>query len=262
MMLSTVLLAKIAVTMLAVVGLSLIAEHLSARLAGILAGYPHGIAIVLYFIGIEQGVDFAAKASIYAIGGLGANMLLAYVYHRLCRAPGLGDVLLAAAGGLMAFLAFAALLNRLHISQLTAAAITLAMIAAALLLLRRAVNVKVVKGVGISHLDVLMRALLATAIVLGITGAAGAIGPDWSGLLSGFPVVTFPLLLIIHFHHGPAPIATMVKNYPLGLISLLVFTLTVSLAFPALGMNWGTAAGFAAATLYLILLAPLVRKLS
>ena len=260
-MITGILIAKIAVTMIAVIGLSLIAEHLSARVAGILAGYPHGIAIVLYFIGIEQGTGFAAEASIYAIGGLGANVLLAYVYYRLCSAPGLVNVLVAAGASLAAFLAFAALLNRLEINQLLAVLITLVMIILVAVLMRRAVNVKVEPRVGISHLDVLMRALLATLIVLAITGAARAIGPDWSGLLAGFPVVTFPLLLIIHFHHGHPPIATMVKNYPLGLISLVVFTLTVSLAFPAWGMNWGTAAGFATATLYLIVLAPIVRKM-
>lgn len=261
-MISAILFAKIAVTMLAVVGLSLIAEYLSTRLAGILAGYPHGIAIVLYFIGIEQGAEFAAAASITAIGGLGANVLLAYVYARLCAAPSLLNVLLAAGGSLAAFLAFAALLSQLGLDQLQAVLITLAMIALAALLLRRAKHVKIVRGVGISHLDVLMRALLATLIVLLITGVARAVGPGWSGLLAGFPVVTFPLLLIIHFHHGAAPIAAMVKSYPFGLVSLVVFTLTVSFAFPAWGMNWGTAAGFAAATLYLIVLAPLLRKLS
>lgn len=260
MLLSGILIAKIAVTMAAVVGLSLIAEHISARLAGILAGYPHGIAIVLYFIGLEQGVEFAAAASVYAIGGLGANVLLAYVYHRLARAPGLINVLVAMAGSLAAFGVFAAILNQLGIDHLLAGLITMGMIGLVALLVRGQSNVKISPAAGISHLDVLMRALLATAIVLLITGAAKAIGPDWSGLLAGFPVVTFPLLLIIHFHHGKAPIATMVKNYPFGLVSLLVFTVTVSFAYPALGMNRGTAAGFAAATLYLIVLAPLLRK--
>ena len=261
MVLSGILIAKIAVTMAAVVGLSLIAEHLSVRLAGVLAGYPHGIAIVLYFIGVEQGVDFAAAASIYAIGGLGANVLLAYVYFRLCQTSGLKNVLVAAGGSLAAFLSLAAIINKLEVNQLFATLITFVMIGLVAVMMRRAVNVKVSKNVGISHLDVLMRALLATFIVLAITGTAKAIGPDWSGLLAGFPVVTFPLLLIIHFHYGRPPIATMVKNYPYGLISLVVFTVTVSLAFPAFGMNWGTLIGFAAATLYLVVLAPLVRKI-
>ncbi len=261
MILDGILIAKVAVTMAAVVGLSLIAEYLSARVAGILAGYPHGIAIVLYFIGIEQGVDFAAEASIYAIGGLGANVLLAYVYYRLCRAPGLQNTLIAACVSLVSFLMLAAIINQLEINQFLAMLITFIMIGLVAVMMRRTTNVKVSKGVGISHLDVLMRALLATCIVLSIAGAAKAIGRDWSGMLAGFPVVTFPLLLIIHFHYGRPPIATMVKNYPFGLISLVVFTVTVSFAFPAFGMNWGTLIGFAAATLYLLILAPLVRKM-
>ena len=85
MLLSGIVLLKIAVTLMVVIGLSWVAEHVSPKLAGILAGYPHGIAIVLYFIGVEQGVDFAARAAIYAIGGLAANVVLSYVYFRLCQ---------------------------------------------------------------------------------------------------------------------------------------------------------------------------------
>ena len=45
------LMLKIVITLLVVISLSLVAERLSARWAGLLAGYPLGIAIVLYFPG-------------------------------------------------------------------------------------------------------------------------------------------------------------------------------------------------------------------
>ena len=51
----SLLLAKIATAIIAVVGLSLVAERVSPRVAGILSGYPLGTAIALFFIGIELG---------------------------------------------------------------------------------------------------------------------------------------------------------------------------------------------------------------
>jgi hypothetical protein len=260
MVLTGILIAKIAVTMVVVVGLSLIAEHVSTRLAGILAGYPHGIAIVLYFIGLEQGVEFAAQASIYAIGGLAANILLAYVYFLICRQPRWINLFLASVGGVAAFLSFSFILTQFKINQLVASLVAVTMIILVAALLRGVKNIPIGQRVRIRYLDIFLRALLATMIVLMITQAAYVIGPDWAGLLAGFPVVTFPLLLIIHIQYGQQQIATMVKNYPFGLMSLVVFTLTVSFAFPTFGMNLGTLIGFIVATIYLVVQSSLVNK--
>jgi hypothetical protein len=101
---------------------------------------------------------------------------------------------------------------------------------------------------------------VSTGIVLILTGAAGLIGPDWSGLLSGFPVVTFPLLMIIHLRHGDEAVATIARNYPYGLVSLVIFTLTVSYAYPHMGMNAGTLLGFLTATIYLAGLSIIIWK--
>lgn len=59
----SLLLAKIATAIIAVVGLSLVAERVSPRVAGILSGYPLGTAIALFFIGIELGEPFAAASA-------------------------------------------------------------------------------------------------------------------------------------------------------------------------------------------------------
>lgn len=250
-MLSGLLIAKILVTLVAVVGLSLIAEHVSPQVAGILAGYPHGIAIVLYFIGLEQGAEFGGHAAMFAVGGLSANAFLAFVYYLLCRSKHWTNVGLAALGSVAGFLAFAAVLKQLSLSAVEAIGFTLVVLFVSGFLLRNIQNSKITTKPKIRLPDMVLRAALAALIVLAITGLAGVIGPDWSGLLSGFPVVTYPFLLIIHAKHGPAPISTIAKNYPFGVVSLLVYTATLSWAFPALGVNWGTLAGFVAATAYL-----------
>ncbi|MCP5036512.1 MAG: hypothetical protein GY945_02815 [Rhodobacteraceae bacterium] len=246
-MFSTLILVKIACTMAAVLGLSLVAERVSARAAGVLAGFPHGIAIVLYFIGVEQGADFAAEASLFAVAGLGANVVLAFAFARLSERP----VGLAAIGSIAAFLAVAGVMRLIAPGPVLAALLTLAIISAVWWLLRRGnhreLSVKPAIGPG----ELLLRAGFAAAIVVFITGIAALLGPEKAGLLAGFPVVTFPLLVIMHVRHGSAQVSAIVRHYPFGIVSLLVFTLTVSWGFSHLGVGFGTLVGLGAALLYL-----------
>ena len=248
---SFLLALKIVISMSVVTGLSLIAERASPKLAGILAGYPHGVAIVLFFIGLEEGSVFAAKAAIYAIAGLAANVTLAVVYALSCRGFKTASPLAAPLLSLVAFFALAAVLNALKLNTGAALGIAIFFVLAAGFLLRRGEDVQIRTAGGLRFGALIFRAVLATLIVLAITGGASAMGPQWAGLFSGFPIVTFPLLLIIHFHHGCAPVLTMIRNYPTGLGSLIVYALSLSVAYPLLGIYWGTLAGFAAATLYL-----------
>ncbi len=242
---------KIAITMAVVVGLSLIAEHGSARLSGILAGFPHGVAIVLFFLGAGEGVDFATRAATYTLAGLAANVTFALAYWLGLRRLKSRDMPLAPLIGLAGFFLVAALFSRLPLNAPAAAALAAAAIAAAGWVMRRETDVRIGKTVRTGWREVLIRALAAAATVVLITGMARAIGPHWSGLLAGFPIVTFPFLLIIHAGYGKAPLLTILKAYPTGLGSLVVYALTVRYAFPALGLGLGTLCGFAAAATWL-----------
>ena len=71
---------KIVVTSAMVLALSWINERVGPRIAGILAGFPLGIAVSLFFIGVEQGAGFAAEASVSTLGGLGASLAFCCVY--------------------------------------------------------------------------------------------------------------------------------------------------------------------------------------
>ncbi len=254
-MISSLILVKIIVTMVVVVGLSLVAERVGIRQAGVLAGFPHGIAIVLFFIGLEQGAEFATNAALFATAGLGANVLLAYIYAQLSMrlSAGLAAVVLTGLASVSAFLAAAFILHLISPGPALAVGLTLSMIILVRFLLRKTISNDIAEKPRLRILELLLRAAIAAVIVVLITSAAAAIGPGWAGLLAGFPVVTFPLLLIIHARHGPVPVAAMVRHYPFGLVSLLVFTLSVSWGFATLGVGLGTLVGLLAALFYLAL---------
>jgi hypothetical protein len=83
---ATLFLIKLVVVITVVVGLSIIAEHGSPRLAGLLSGYPTGSAITLFFFGLELSPQFAAHSAVYNMIGMVAMQVLIYAYYKTsCR---------------------------------------------------------------------------------------------------------------------------------------------------------------------------------
>lgn len=252
------LLYKICITMLAVLGLSFVAEKISTRLAGLLAGYPIGTAIILHFYGLEFGAEFAANAAIYNLCGLFASQCFAYAYYRSSRrwpAP-LPCTLLA----LVAYFVPAVLVSQAQPTRVSALALALLATGLFCILLRGRKEEQVLIDQAWSTRLVAGRLLLTASLVLLVTGVAGIVGPGWAGLFSAFPVALYPLVLLLHRSHGEPAARTVLGNFPYGLWSVIAYALTVSLVYPAYGVIAGTLIGFAIATVVLLpmVFAPLV----
>lgn len=108
---------------------------------------------------------------------------------------------------------------------------------------------------------ILLRAGSSAAIIMAITTLPRMAGPAWSGLFSSFPSTLFPLILIVHLTYGKDAAHTIIKNFPIGLGSLIIYCLSVSAFYPAWGLYTGTSASFLTATLYLIVYALVQRKI-
>jgi hypothetical protein len=254
------ILLKIAITVIVVTTLSLIAEHISPRAAGILSGYPLGSAIALFFIGVEQGAVFAGQSAIYNVAGLAALLFFMFVYYLVSRSlpSRLAKAVIIAAASVAANLAFFGLDAFLHAMSLPAWGCVL-VAAAAILgfggLFRGIPNAQIAQRIRLGPGVLIFRAALATLVILAITGAAHLVPPAWAGLFSAYPATVFPLLLILHSTYGAEQAHTVIKNLPTGLWALFLYSLTISFAYPRLGVYWGTLVGFAAATVYLLALA-------
>ena len=249
---------KVLVSILVVVVLSLIAEHAGPRVAGVVSGYPLGAAISLLFIGIEISPAFAARSAVFTAAGLTGTVAFVAGYLLGLRAaegrrrlPALGIALLPAlaAYGLTAWGVSLVSINR-------GSALVIAM--ASMILADRvfrtipdtAIHARIQLGFGVT----LLRAVFAALVILAITTAARAVGPEWAGLFSAFPITMLPLLVIIQFTYQPAHVRTIIKNIPRGLGSLLIYALVVATTYADLGIVWGTLLGYLAATLYLVMI--------
>jgi uncharacterized membrane protein (GlpM family) len=258
--LSLFLITKIGVTVGIVLALSLAAERVSPRVAGVLAGYPLGAAIALFFIGLEISPDFAARSAVYTLAGLAASQVFVYCYFMVSSRIRSRSIPVSSAAALAGYFAAAWLLHPISFSRAGAALTAAASMLLSAFLFRRVPNVAIARSVRFTPAVLLLRACLAAGIIVAITAAAGAVGPAWAGLFSAFPTALFPLLLIVHITYDKAHVHTIIKNFPPGLGSLIAYGLSVSYFYPAWGVGWGTPAAFGIATLYLLAYSAVVAR--
>lgn len=260
------ILAKILVTFLTVILLAKVAERLSPRHAGLLAGFPLGTAIALYFFGWQQGEQFAAQSAVYTLPGLAAAICLAWGYQQVIqRKPTLRFLPFAIICGLGCFLLTAGMLQLLPQHR----GLNFLVVLAAILLFRTLF--KSIKETRIQQtpqgvwsnkwLTLLFRASIASASILLITGLAELLGPERAGLLAAFPVSFFPLMLILHINYGASVLSTSIKHYPDGIGALVVYCLAVSSLYPLFGLHWGTLASLLCSVAYLLLYGQLRARL-
>lgn len=256
------LLIKIIVTILVVTGLSIVAERVSPKAAGILSGYPLGSAISLFFIGLEQGTVYAGNSAVFTVGGMAALLSFFHVYYLVSSKPHKNMILTSSGAALAVFLATSFILHAFAPPPWAGVLIAAAAIFGFGKLFRHIPNTQITGRIRLGLRVLLFRAALTALIVLTITGAAHTVPPNWAGLFSAFPATVFPLVIIIHHSYGADRAHTIIKNLPPGLWSLVFYCLVISFAYPRLGVYWGTAIGYAAATLYLLGLAAVQRRLA
>ncbi|MDY0041200.1 MAG: hypothetical protein RBS57_12885 [Desulforhabdus sp.] len=249
---------KILVSIAVVVLLSILAEVVSPRFAGVLSGYPLGAAITLFFFGLEISPEFAAASAIYTMAGLIATQAFAYTYYRASswasRWSKLSNILFASVSGVFCYFLVAAALHQLQLNMALAVVLPSISIFLFILLFRRAQNVRIHQRVSLNPQVLLLRSAAAACFVIVITSTAKLVGVRWAGLFSAFPITMLPFVMIIHFTYDPEHVYAILKNVPKGIGSLIVYSLAVALLYPTVGIYLGTFLAYLLATFYLLIL--------
>jgi len=258
-------LVKIGVAVAMVVGLSVLAEKVSTRFAGLFSGFPLGAAISLFFIGYEIDPAFAGLSAVYTVFGLIGTLAFVVGYQLTTRLmdgrAGIGAACGATLGGVLAYFGAASLLRFLPASLPAAVLSTSAAILICAAHFRHLENVRIERALQLRPWVLILRALFAAGVITLITASARLVGPDWAGLLSAFPITMLPFVFIIHASYRIDHVRSILKNVPTGLGAIVVYGLMVSWTYPKLGIWLGTLAGYAASTTYLAVLhIPVLRK--
>jgi hypothetical protein len=222
-----------------VVAVSLAGRRWGTTVAGLLGGFPVVGGPILLVVTLQHGRSFGAEAAAGSLLGLAASAAFATVYARLApRARPLPTLL----AGWAAYFAVIAVLGLPGFS----AVVSFLIAAAAFELGRRLVPAH--PGMAPPDRtpppwDLPARALAALAMVLAITLAAGGLGPELSGLLAPFPILTSVLIVFTHAHDGADEAQILIRAFLLGFYAFATFSLVLALTLEDLSV----AAAFAAA---------------
>lgn len=233
----TVLLLKLVLTPALIAGASLAGRRWGPAVSGWFVGLPLTSGPIALFLALERGSSFAAAAALGSLAGAIAEAAFCVAYAFVAVRVS-GPIALGLAS--VAFAVAAVALQPLAWSSTTAAASVCVSLAVAL----RLVPSRAVRSAPPSppRWDLPARMVIATALVLGITELAPAIGPRWSGVLATFPVYAAILTVFAH-RTGAAPAVAVLRGLLLGLFAFAAFFVVLG----ALIERAGGPAAFAAA---------------
>jgi hypothetical protein len=238
----TIFFIKFFITVFAVILIAEVAKRINPNIAGILMGLPLGAAISVYFFDYEQGTDFVLAAIPWGIAGLSSTVVFALAYlcaGRLCAhwRPA-AQIAASSAASLLAWAVFVILLHFVRMSLAVAVAIFAAAIILNMLILRKIRRPHGKASDTASSLGViLLRAAAAGTTISLVTGFARLMGSSWSGIISAFPVMMFPLMIVLHYEDGDKAYPGIVYSYAYSIPNLLVFYLCLYFLLPRIGIN-------------------------
>lgn len=247
----TSLLAKVLWSAGIVLCLTIIAERVSTRVAGILSGAPLSAVIVYFFVGRDIGTAYVVDSVPHGIAAFTATLAFVLAYYKssgwFSRYAPLGSAVVAVTVFLIVAFALVAIPFTLTSATLT----TVCVIGFSIWLFRKIEFTRVETPVRFTAKLILLRGGFAAALIVCVIALSEILGPRWTGLLVGFPSTLLPTLIILHSTYGAANTHSMMRNFPVGMGSILLYIIAVGFAFPAWGIYIGTLASLAVSILYL-----------
>ena len=237
--------AKILLSPLCVVAVSLAGRRWGMRVAGVLGGLPVVAGPILLVETMLHGPAFGADAAAGTLLALAALTAFVVVYGR--AAGRLGPVACALCGW-SAFLLGVLVLSFVQPPPALSLIFVGACFALGLRLLPPAEE-PAAPAEPPPQWDLPARAGMALLLVLALTAVSGALGPHLSGLLAPFPIITSVLAIFTYGHAGLERVILLLRNFLLGFYGFAAFCFVLAVSLPDLA----TAAGFGLATVAALL---------
>jgi hypothetical protein len=236
----TELAIKILLAPIFVIGASLAARRFGPRVGGLIGGLPVVAGPILLVYALAHGRAFAADASSGTLLGLVSLIAFVVVYARLSGRLFWGASMLA---GWLAFGVGTVVFSAFTIP----AGVALGLAGAALL-----VGLACLPRPGVQDRghytppswDLPVRGGCALVLVLTLTAVSGWLGPQLSGLLAPFPIITTVLATFTHAQRGTDDLLRLLRGLISGFVAFALFCFTLALSLPRLDI----APSFALAT--------------
>ncbi len=249
----TLLVAKLLLSPLCVVAVSLAGRRWGMAVAGVLGGLPVVAGPILLAETLLHGRGFGAEAAAGTLLGLAALTAFVVVYGRVAVVAAPIPTVLC---GWTTFLFGVAALSLVHPPPALSLVLVAACFALGLRLLPPAPSPSSATAAP-PWWDLPARALAALGLVLTLTAVSGALGPHLSGLLAPFPIITSVLAVFTHAHGGVAQVSVLLRNFLFGFYGFAAFCFTLAIALPeleiAVAFGLAVAAALAVQTMIFLL---------
>lgn len=188
---------------------------------------------ILLVLTLLHGRSFGADAAAGTLLGLAALTMFVVVYGRI--APWTPPAATVVAGW-TAFLIGVALLTLIHPPPAGALILVGAGFALGIGLLAAPKRALAAQG-ALPWWDLPARAGAALALVVALTSVSGALGPQLSGLLAPFPIITSVLAVFTHAHGGADQVRVLLRNFLVGFYGFAAFCFTLAVVLNSIGVT-------------------------
>lgn len=243
------LILKLLLTPALIGAASLAGRRWGPSVSGWLVGLPLTSGPVIFFLALSHGEAFASAAAVGTLSGTFAECTFCLAYAWLARRAGwpltLGISCLAFLVPAIALQYLALPLALVFLLVIMALTLTLCLMPPRAETERKPAPQarEPLTKRALPRWDIPARMVLATSLVLLLTGAAPALGPRLSGLLATFPLYASILSTFAHRLEGPDAAAGVLRGLLMGLYAFASFFLVLALLIERVGI----APAFAAA---------------
>jgi hypothetical protein len=225
--------AKLLLAPLCVVAVSLAGRRWGVAAAGVLGGLPAVAAPILLILTLIHGSSFGATAAASTLLGLAALTTFVVVYGRV--APGAGPPAFTVIVGWLSFLLCVAVLSLFDPPPSLSLVVVGACFAFGLMLLPAQAGT-ISPASPPPWWDLPARGLAALVLVVALTAASGRLGPELSGLLAPFPIITSVLAVFTHAHGGIDQVRVLLRNFLVGFYGYAAFCFVLAIGLTSLGV--------------------------
>jgi hypothetical protein len=228
------ILLKLVLTPLLIGGATLAGRRWGPRLSGWLVGLPFTSGPVAFFLALDHGTRFATAAAIDTLAGTMSQVGFCLVYARLAVR---WSWPVALGGGCLAFAGATAVLAGRSLSLIPVTLILLVVLLAAPALMPRRSGPPLGDVPPSPGWDIPARMVVATALVLLLTGLAPVLGARLVGLLTPFPLYATVLTVFAQQLQGQAAGIWVLHGLLLGLFGFAGFFVVLAALLEPAGIG-------------------------
>jgi uncharacterized membrane protein (GlpM family) len=234
------LLTKAVIILITVFSLTYIAENISVKISGIIAGLPIASTLILYFFSLEYGIEYMRQTIPFGINGLLGFLGFCISYYIGTFFIGRLQIFICLFLSCFSYL-FIMYLSSLFIPNIVITPIVVfSIVLIPILYFSKKEDYILKNRKKQTTKDLIIRVLLTLFIFIIITNLPKFTPASIAGFFSSFPVILLPLLLIIHINYSNLEARTLVKNSFINIPCVIVNSLIIYISYPIFGIYLGT----------------------